>query len=124
MALSRRTLLLGGAVVVAGLGARAAFGGGGSVSSGATTLEFWGGPNADQRQDQVKAWSAKHPNSKVKFTEAGATGAGLQALRKFAAVVASGNAPHVVDFDRFQVATYANWNMFRPLDDYFKRDKY
>lgn len=123
MALSRRTLILGGAAVVAGgLGARAALGGG--LRRGPVTLEFWGGPSGEQRQAQVKAWTAKHPDVQVNFKAVGATGAGVAAMRKFAAAVAGGKVPHVVDFDRFQVASYVNWRMFRPIDDYLARDKF
>lgn len=121
MALSRRTLILGGAVVAGGLGVRTLLAGSGP-GLGSSTIEFWGGPNGDLRQAQVKAWTAKHP-VKVSFKAVGATAAGVAAMRTFAAAVAAGKAPDVVDFDRFQVASYVNWHMFRPLDDFFARDK-
>jgi ABC-type glycerol-3-phosphate transport system substrate-binding protein len=88
------------------------------------TLEVWGGVAEELRQDQLKAWTAQHPNRKVNFHDAAAVGTGLEAQRKMAAAVAAHKAPHVVDVDRFQIATYVNWRMFRPLDEYLKRDKY
>jgi multiple sugar transport system substrate-binding protein len=87
-------------------------------------LEFWGGPNQDQRQDQINAWQARFPNIKVHFRTAAAVGAGTEALRAYAANVAAKTAPHLMDFDRFQVAAYVNWRMFRMLDDFVRRDKY
>jgi ABC-type glycerol-3-phosphate transport system substrate-binding protein len=87
-------------------------------------LEVWGGPSADQRRDQLAAWTAGHPHLKVSFRVAEATGAGVESLRQFAAATAGGKAPHVVDFDRFQMATYALWRLFRPIDEHARRDKY
>src|SRR5690349_11959159 len=52
-----------------------------------------------------------------------AGGTGVEAQRKMAAAVAAHTAPHVADVDRFQIATYVNWRMFRPLDEHLKRDK-
>src|SRR5207248_11659767 len=45
-------------------------------------------------------------------------------LRKHSAAVAGGKAPHVADFDRFQVPAYVNWRMFQPLNDFAVKDKY
>lgn len=122
MAVTRRTFLLGGTAAITGLWGLQTFGS--SKSRGKVTLEFWGGQNAEERGDQIKAWMETHPHRKVEFRAAPAVGTGVQAQRKFAAAVAGGKAPHVVDFDRFQVATYVNWRMFLPLDDHIKREKY
>jgi multiple sugar transport system substrate-binding protein len=59
----------------------------------------------------------------VNFHTAAAVGTGVEAQRKMAAAVAANKAPHVADVDRFQIATYVNWRMFRPLDDVLKRDR-
>jgi ABC-type glycerol-3-phosphate transport system substrate-binding protein len=88
------------------------------------TLEFWGGAVDDFRQDQLKVWAAEHPTRKVSFHAAAAVGTGVPAQRKMAAAVAAHKAPHVADVDRFQIATYVNWGMFRALDDHIRRDKY
>lgn len=89
-----------------------------------TRLEFWGGPNSEQRKGQVAAWNVKYPNLTVNFQTVDAVGAGVEALRAYAAHVAAGTAPQVVDFDRFQVAAYVNWRMFGAVDGFAKRDKY
>ena len=117
-----------------GLGATAAGGAvlaacsspsGGAPATGraATTLEFWGGPSPAARQDQVNSWNAAHPEAQVHFSAVAAVGQGAAAQRTLAAALAANTAPHALDFDRFQVATYANWRAFRPLDDLLARDR-
>ncbi|MDQ3701574.1 MAG: extracellular solute-binding protein, partial [Chloroflexota bacterium] len=96
---------------------------GGPGSRVPVALEFWGGPNGEQRQDQVATWNTAHPEAQVTFRAVPAVGQGTRALRTFAAAVAGQTAPHVLDFDRFQVATYVNWQVFRPLDGYLSRDR-
>lgn len=88
------------------------------------TLEFWGSVTDDLRKDQITAWNAKFPHLKVNYGANQATGQGVEALQKFIAAVAGGSAPNALDFDRFQVATYANRQVFEALDDLIKRDKY
>ncbi len=83
----------------------------------AVTLEFWGGPSGDQRKDQVAAWNARQPAVQVRFQAVPAVGQGVAALRPLAQAVAAHTAPPILDFDRFQVTTYANWRVLRPLDD-------
>ena len=91
-------------------------------------LEWWGdappATGTNQRMDQIAVWNQKFPNLAVKYGANAATGQGLEALQKFVAAIASGTAPNGLDFDRFQVATYANRKAFAALDDYVKRDKY
>ena len=91
-------------------------------------LEWWGdappATGTNQRMDQIEAWNRKFPNLVVKYGANAATGQGLEALEKFVAAMASGTAPNGLDFDRFQIATYANRKAFASLDDYIKRDKY
>ncbi len=91
-------------------------------------LEWWGdappATGTNQRMDQLKVWNDKYPNLQVKYGANAATGQGLVALEKFVAAIASGTAPSGLDFDRFQVATYANRKVFAALDDYVKRDKF
>lgn len=117
--LGRRSLLARSAVVAA-----AVTGCGPLARRQPQVLEFWGGPNGEQRQDQVDAWNARRPQLRVHFSAVSATGQGVAALRRFAAAVAARTAPQVVDFDRFQIATYVNWHMFRPLDAYARRDRF
>jgi multiple sugar transport system substrate-binding protein len=136
-AVSRRALLA--LLPAAGAGAGCAWPGAGGASRGVqdgsgagapprpgqppATLEFWGGPNGAQRQDQVGAWNGAHPEAQVRFSAVPAVGQGTEALRALAAAVAAGKAPQVLDFDRFQVASFANWGVFRALDDLLKRDR-
>ena len=123
MKFTRRGVVLTGALgALAAAGAVAA--GGAARSRGQVTLEVWGGPNGDQRQDQIKAWTGTHPNVKVSFRASPAVGTGSVAQSKFAAAVAGGKAPQVADIDRFQVATYVNWHLLRPLDEHIRRDRY
>lgn len=88
------------------------------------TLEFWGSLTDDLRKDQVNAWNAKFPNLKVNYGANQATGQGAEGLQKLISAVAAGSGPDSVDFDRFQVATFANRGVFRSLDDLAKRDRY
>jgi ABC-type glycerol-3-phosphate transport system substrate-binding protein len=84
-------------------------------------LEFWGGPNEAQRQDQVAAWNKAHPEAQLRFSVTPNVGEGAVALRRLAAAVAGGKGPQLLDFDRFQVATCANWRLFQRLDDRVRR---
>lgn len=91
-------------------------------------LEFWGDPptagSSNQRTDQINAWNARYPNLQVTFGATKTTGQGLEAVAAITAAAAAGTPPHVVDFDRFQVATYAVKRMWQPLDEFVKKDKY
>ncbi len=128
--LSRRAFLAAGGAAVGGAAVAAC---GWPAGAGSHTgvpggrapvaLEFWGGPNAEQRQDQVAAWNQAHPETQVTFRAVPAVGQGAEALQTFAAAVAGQTAPQVLDFDRFQVATYVNWRVFRPLDGYLTRGR-
>lgn len=131
---TRRTILTGGTVALAGV-ALAACGapGAGPAQGGQSqplkdwkpvTLEFWGSLTDDLRKDQINAWNARYPNLKVNYGASQATGQGAEGLQKLISAVAAGSAPDAVDFDRFQVATYANRGVFRSMDDLIKRDKY
>ncbi len=74
--------------------------------------EWWGdappATGTNQPMDQIKAWNDKYPNLQVKYGTNAATSQGVEALEKFVAAIASGTAPNGLDFDRFQVAMYAN----------------
>lgn len=89
-----------------------------------TSFEIWSTPDNLQRQSQIEAWNAKYAQIKVVLGQERTTGQGVDALAKLTAAIAAGTAPPVVDFDRFQVASYAHRKVFRPLDDFVKRDKY
>jgi ABC-type glycerol-3-phosphate transport system substrate-binding protein len=122
MKATRRTTILGGTAAALGLlGLR-------TVTAGAArkplVLEVWGGVAEDLRRDQLKIWADQQPGRKVNFQSAAAVGTGVAAQRKMAAAVAAHKAPDVADVDRFQIATYVNWRMFRPLDDVLKRDRF
>jgi multiple sugar transport system substrate-binding protein len=133
---TRRRFVLGSTLgvavgVVSACGENAPAGAGSSVplkDRKPVQLEWWGdappATGTNQRMDQLAAWNQKFPNLSVKYGANAATGQGLEALEKFVAAMASGTAPNGLDFDRFQVATYANRKAFAPLDDYVKRDKY
>lgn len=86
------------------------------------TLEIWGGPSPTQRQDQVAAWNEAHPATTVSFVAAPGVGQGVAAMQRLAAAVAAKSGPHLLDIDRFQIAAYANWRLFRPLDDVLRND--
>jgi multiple sugar transport system substrate-binding protein len=88
------------------------------------TLEFWGGPSAAARQDQVARWNEANPRVQVRFRTVPGVGQGAEALRMLVAAVAAHTTPHLLDFDRFQVPACANWRVFRTLDDLLKRDRY
>jgi len=89
-----------------------------------TRFEFWGDPQNDERKDQIAAWNAKYPNIQIELGAVKTTGQGVEAVAKLTAAIAAGTPPAAVDFDRFQVATFANRRVFQPLDDFVKRDKY
>jgi multiple sugar transport system substrate-binding protein len=126
---------LSGAVALAACGPQA---GGGSSEAGAgtplekrptTKLEFWGGPPAagqrNDRQDQIDFWNKKYPNIQVDFAMGqNSTSQGVQAVAAIVAAVAAGTPPDVIDFDRFQTASYAIKGIWHPLDDFIKKDKY
>src|SRR5574341_852628 len=118
---TRRRLLLTAGVGVAGvLGAAAVAS---ANSRRRVTLEVWGAPDPERRRDQLVAWAESKPNVKIHFVTDGGIGAGVQAQRRFAAAVAGRKAPDLVDFDRFQVAAFANWHLLEALDDRLRRDK-
>ena len=94
----------------------------------ATKLEFWGGPPAagqrNDRVDQIDFWNKKFPNVQVDFAVTqNSTSQGVQAVAALISAVAAGTPPDVLDFDRFQTASYAIKGIWHPLDDYLKRDK-
>jgi multiple sugar transport system substrate-binding protein len=137
----RRTVVLSAGVGVAGTVFAAACGpagGGAGGEAGAgtpldkqpsTKLEFWGGPPAagqrNERVDQIEFWNKKYPNIQVDFAMGqNSTSQGVQAVAAIIAAVAAGNPPDVIDFDRFQTATFAIKGVWHPLDDLMKRDKF
>jgi ABC-type glycerol-3-phosphate transport system substrate-binding protein len=122
---TRRAILAAtGGALLAACSPAGMFGGAKPLESRAPALlDFWGGPNAREREDQTRAWNARYPHLRVTFRTSAAVGAGAEALRSFAAAVAARVAPQVIDFDRFQVAAFANWRLLRTLDDLAKRDK-
>ncbi|NDB21767.1 MAG: hypothetical protein EB020_12950, partial [Proteobacteria bacterium] len=108
---------LSASIVATACGVGSDASGGGSAAAPlkdrkAVSLEWWGdappATGTNQRMDQIKAWNDKYPNLQVKYGANAATGQGVEALEKFVAAIASGTAPNGLDFDRFQVATYAN----------------
>ena len=124
---------LSASIVATACGVGSDASGGGSAAAPlkdrkAVSLEWWGdappATGTNQRMDQIKAWNDKYPNLQVKYGANAATGQGVEALEKFVAAIASGTAPNGLDFDRFQVATYANRKTFAALDDFIKRDKF
>ncbi len=86
-------------------------------------LELWGGPYPARRQDQVTAWNEAHPATSVRFIAAPEVGQGAAAVQRLAAAVAAKSGPHLLDIDRFQVASYANWRLIRPLGDHLRNDR-
>jgi ABC-type glycerol-3-phosphate transport system substrate-binding protein len=133
----RRKLILGtGVASVGAVVAACGPAGGGGSSAGqpleknpATKLEFWGGPPAagtrNDRVDQIDFWNKKYPNIQVDFaTTQNSTSQGVQAVAALVSAVAAGTPPDVLDFDRFQTASYAIKGIWQALDDYMKRDKY
>jgi ABC-type glycerol-3-phosphate transport system substrate-binding protein len=130
-----RGVAAGGASVVAaacrardsGMGAGGASDGDAARARKAVRLEFWGDPPAtgsNQRTDQLAAWNAAHPDIQVRFGATKTTGQGTEAVQALLAAAAAGTPPHVVDFDRFQVATFAVRGVWRALDDLVRRDRY
>ncbi|HET7768868.1 MAG TPA: extracellular solute-binding protein, partial [Chloroflexota bacterium] len=133
----RRNLILGsapvaGAIALAACGGPTTGGGEANVSlekRPPTKLEFWGGPPAagqrNDRVDQIEFWNKKFPNIQVDFAiTQNSTSQGVQAMAALVSAVAAGTPPDVLDFDRFQTASYAIKGMWQPLDDYLKRDKF
>ena len=135
----RRKLILSagtatGALALAACGAPRS--GGGEAGAGTalekrptTKLEFWGGPptagTRNDRQDQIDFWNKKYPNIPVDFAMTqNSTSQGVQSVAALVSAVAAGTPPDVLDFDRFQTASYAIKGIWHPLDDYIKRDKF
>jgi len=85
-------------------------------------FDAWIG-TANDRVAQVNAWNQKYPHLEA-TAAADVGGQGQQALERFTAAIAAGTPPAVAFFDRFQVAAFAIRNVFLPLDDLAKRDKY
>lgn len=125
---TRRAWLLAAASVPV-MGAAACLPGAAPESDGAgkrrgpVTLRLWGGPYAAQREDQVAAWNEAHPETRVQFESVPDVGQGAAALRRLTAAVAARSAPDLLDFDRFQIPSFANWRALRPLDDLMARDR-
>jgi len=95
----------------------------------AMKLEFWGGPPAagqrNGRVDQIEFWNKKYPNIQIDFAMGqNSTSQGVAAVAAIVSAVAAGNPPDVIDFDRFQTASYAIKSVWNPLDDMMKRDKF
>src|SRR5688572_19470612 len=133
----RRNLILSagsltGAAALAACGAPGAGGGDAAVAldkKPPTKLEFWGGPptagTRNDRQDQIEFWNKKYPNIQVEFAMTqNSTSQGVQATAALVSAVAAGTPPDVLDFDRFQTASYAIKGLWQPLDDYIKKDKF
>ena len=133
--LRRKLLLTTSGLAGAALAACGPAAGGGSDSNVAldkrppTKIEFWGGPPSagmrNDRVDQIEFWNKKYPNIQVDFSMAqNSTSQGVQAVAALISAVAAGTPPDVLDFDRFQTASYAIKGMWQVLDDYIKRDKF
>ena len=134
----RRNMILSAGTLAgaAALAACGAPGSGGEAGAGvaldkrpATKLEFWGGPPAagqrNDRVDQIEFWNKKYPNIQVDFaTTQNSTSQGVNAVAALVSAVAAGTPPDILDFDRFQTASYAIKGIWQALDDYMKRDKF
>jgi len=71
----------------------------------------------------VAQWNSAHSGVRVEFESVPDVGQGTAALRRLVAVMAAKNGPDLLDFDRFQIASFANWRALRPLDDLARREQ-
>jgi hypothetical protein len=114
--------LAAGALTLAACGPQAPAAGGGDEAGAPlekrkpVKLDFWGDPASDERKDQINAWNQKYPNLQVTFGTAKTTGQGVDAVAAITAAAAAGTPPHVVDFDRFQVNSFAARKVFQSPD--------
>src|SRR6266545_6512835 len=125
-----RRSLLGASAVVGPPVLAAACGVPGNGPSSANVLpdkpvdvQFWtNGPSEEAVKAQVAAWTAQHPTVRIDLGY-GKSVENLQGTEALVALMAAGDPPHLVKWNRPVTGSAVVKNMLAPIDDLAKRDK-